>query len=141
MLASLLILAFSLALFVYWFRYSCLFLLRQKREYASVAPHQRIDFAEVTERLRIESDLDPLHRTLDREYRIITYLLSHAVGLSTQSIEDRILLLDYELMRAWYHLTRTAAPEQARKALSERAAILGFLAGKMDHHAGAHVEA
>jgi hypothetical protein len=141
MLASLFILTVSLALFVYWFRYSCLFLLRHREERTVVAPHQRFDFAEVGERLRTDLNLDPLDQTLDREYRVLTYLLDHAAGLGTPSVEERILMLDYKLMRAWYRVTRTAAPAQARKALSERAAILGFLAGKMDNQAGVHLEA
>lgn len=140
MLASILILVVSLALFVYWFRYSCLFLLRH-RQASTVAASDRFSIAEVQERVRTEADLDPLHRTLDREYRILTYLIEHATTLGDQSIEDRLLMLDYKLMRGWYHLTRTAAPQQARKALSERAAILGCLSRKIGDHAGLGIEA
>jgi hypothetical protein len=86
-------------------------------------------------------DLDPLHRSLDRDYRIVTYLLQHAAGFGTPSIEQRILRVDYKIMQAWYRLTRTAAPAQARKALFERATILGFLAQKMGEQAGVRVEA
>ena len=139
MLASLLILAASLALFVYWFRHSCLLLLRHHGVQASAA--QPIHLTEVSQQLPGDSDLDRLDRTLDREYRVLTYLLQHAAGLSSQSVEDRILMIDYRLMRGWYLLTRTAAPEQARKALSERAAILGCFAQKMGEHAGLHYEA
>ena len=140
MLASILILVVSLALFIYWFRDSCLFLLRHRQASAVAAP-DRFSIAEVQERVRTEADLDPLHRTLDREYRILTYLIEHATTLGDQSIEDRLLMLDYNLMRGWYHVTRTAAPQQARKALSERAAILGCLSRKIGDHAGLGIEA
>ncbi|HEY1242115.1 MAG TPA: hypothetical protein VGF16_16240, partial [Bryobacteraceae bacterium] len=73
--------------------------------------------------------------------RVVTYLLQHAANLGGQSVENRLLLLDYKLMQAWYWLTRSAAPAQARKALSERAEILGCLARKMGEQAGLRVEA
>jgi hypothetical protein len=44
-------------------------------------------------------------------------------------------------MQFWYFLTRSTAPAQARKALSERVAILGCLAQKMGEQAGIQVEA
>jgi hypothetical protein len=49
--------------------------------------------------------------------------------------------MDYKVMRWWYQLSRIAAPEQARRALSEMALVLGILAGKIDERAGAHNEA
>ena len=39
-------------------------------------------------------------------------------------------------MRCWYRLTRTAAPEQARLALSEMASVLDVLAGRIGRQAG-----
>ena len=140
MLASILILVVSLALFLYWFRYSCLFLLR-RQTISPAAADPRFSVAEVERRLRTESDLDPLHRTLDREYRIVTYLIEHAATFGEQSIEDRLLMLDYAVMRGWYRVTRNAAPRQARKALSERAAILGCLSRKIGEQAGLSLEA
>ena len=71
----------------------------------------------------------------------MSYLLQHAVGFGGPSVEQRLLQLDYKLMQAWYRLTRTAAPAQARKALWERATILGFLSQKMDEQAGVRVQA
>jgi hypothetical protein len=41
------------------------------------------------------------------------------------------LVLDYKLMRLWSHLTRTVAPQQSRKALSEMAGVLSVLVGQM----------
>jgi len=142
MLVSLLILTVSLALLIYWFRYCCLALLRDHTEQPEFVPENRFSFLEVRAQLQsADVDLDPLHRSLDRDYRIVTYLLQHAAGLGTPSVEQRILRIDYKLMQAWYWLTRTAAPAQARKALWERATILGFLAQKMGQQAGVRVQA
>jgi len=141
MVASVLILTVSVVLLIYWFRYCCVALLRGYTEQPSPVPENRFSFPQVRERLRTDSDLDTLHRWLDRDYRIVTYLLQHAAGLGEQSVEHRLLRLDYMLMSLWYRLTRTAAPEQARKALSERVAVLGCLARKMGEQAGVRVEA
>lgn len=144
MIASVLIIGFSLVLFVYWFRYSCMLLLRSQVEQAAsapAAPDNRFSFMEVRERLKTEPLLDPLHRSLNRDYQVLIYLLEHAAGLELASIEDRLLMLDYRVMQGWYRLTKIAAPAQARKALSEMASILGILARKMGEQASAHIEA
>jgi hypothetical protein len=141
MIVTVLILVISLALLVYWFRFCCLALLRNYADQPLLGPPNRYNFPVVRERLQTESDLDPLDRSLDRDYRIVTYLLQHASGLGGQSVEHRLLLMDYKLMQAWYWLTRKSAPAQARKALSERVAILGCLANKMGEQAGLQVQA
>jgi len=122
MVASILISAVSLVLLGYWFRYSCLLLLRAHTEQST--------------RYNKESDLDPLRRSLERDYRMLTYLCQHLAGLGEQSVEDRILMLDFRLMRAWYRLTRTLAPAQAQSALAEMAAVVAFLGQKLCQQAG-----
>src|SRR6266496_1876568 len=98
MLPSIFIIAFSVALLVYWFRYSCILLLRNQSELA-VSPvavtDNRFHIQEVQERLRTEQQLDPLHASLHRDYRVLTYLLEHAAGLELSAFEDRLLVLDY----------------------------------------------
>jgi hypothetical protein len=68
-------------------------------------------------------------------------LLQHGAGLNLDSFEDRLLVLDYKVMQWWYGLTRIAAPQQARRALSEMASILTVLAQKMGEQAGVQTEA
>jgi hypothetical protein len=141
MIAAILIIAFSLILFVYWFRYSCLLLLRTNTERAAITEDNRFSIGHVMEGLKAQAELDPLERALERDYHVLTYLIEHAADLELASIENRILLLDYKLMRFWSHLTRTAAPEQSRRALSEMASILGVLVRKMGEQNGIQVEA
>src|ERR1035437_1691681 len=143
MVASVLIVVFSLALLVYWFRYSCILLLRNQAELmasSKVADDGRFHIAEVRELLLTEQQLDTLHTSLNRDYQLLTYLLEHATGLELATIENRILVLDYKVMRWWYRLTRTAAPQQARQALYEMASILNVLAQKMGEQAGVRTE-
>jgi hypothetical protein len=95
----------------------------------------------VEQRLKLESDLDPLHLALQRDYEILSYLLEHAANLQLRSIEDRLLVLDYKVMQCWYRVTKTAAPERAREALREMAGILGVLVQRMGRQANARFEA
>ena len=129
MIASILILTFSAILLVYWFRYSCVLLLRNAAQRAEQPmTDERFSIGFVLERVRTEKHLDTLERALDRDYHMLTYLLKHAADLELASIENRILILDYRLMRLWYRITRTIAPEQSRKALAEMASVLGAVA-------------
>jgi hypothetical protein len=127
MVASILISVVSVVLLGYWFRYSCLLLLRSHAQHPEQVP--------------AEGDLDPLRRAVEQDYRLFTFLCRHAAGLADQSIEERILILDYKLMRIWYHLTRTLAPAQARNALSEMAAVVAFLGQRIGEQTGLHAEA
>jgi len=141
MFASILIIILSLALLIYWFRYSCLLMLRSAEADSLGRVDQRFSFDEVRERLSTEQHLDPLHQSLARDYQMLVYLLEHATGLELQSFENRLLVLDYRVMQWQYQLTRTIAPEQARSALKEMASVIGVLAGKLNQRAATHSEA
>ena len=139
MLASILIIVFSVVLFVYWFRYSCILLLRNAVEQVAAAssePDARFSFTEVKKQLCAGEALDPLHRSLNRDYQVLTYLLQHAAGLELASFEDRLLVLDYKVMQMYYRVTRAMFPEQARKALTEMTSVLDVLAHRMGQQAG-----
>src|SRR5215472_7500985 len=120
MIASVLILACSAVLLVYWFRYSCVLLLRNSAHGAETPfADERFSIGMVLERVQTEPKLEDLERALDRDYHVLTYLLKHAADLELASIENRMLILDYKLMRIWYRITRVAAPSQSRSALRE----------------------
>jgi|HubBroStandDraft_2_1064218.scaffolds.fasta_scaffold349565_2 hypothetical protein len=144
MLAGILIIASSLALFVYWFRYSCILILRNRCEAAEASKavlDGRFSFSEVRERLKSGLALAPLEACLERDYRVLTYLIEHAAGLELESLEDRLLIFDYRVMQCVYRLSRTVAPVRARKALSEMASVLGVLAHRIGEQAGVQAEA
>ena len=133
MITSVLIIAISVILFVYWLRYSCVMLLRAAEERGELAKcaDERFNVASVQERLKTDGDLDPLEQALERDYHVVTYLIEHAADLELASIENKLLVLDYKLMRLWSRVTRTVAPQQSRKALSEMASVLSVLVGQM----------
>ena len=143
MVTSVFIIAISVVLFVYWLRYSCVILLRsaqQRAEMPTVAD-ERFSAFSVLERLKTEADLAPLERALERDYYVLTYLIEHAADLELASIENKLLVLDYKLMRLWSRLTRTVAPQQSRKALSEMASVLTVLVGQVCQQSDLQMEA
>jgi hypothetical protein len=134
MIASVLIIVFSAVLLVYWFRYSCLLLLRNSTGQADAfSPDERFSIGKVLECVHTEQHLDPLERALNRDYHMLSYLLKHAADLQLASIENRMLILDYKLMRICYRVTRVIAPAVSRKALAEMASVLGAVARQAGH--------
>ena len=143
MVSSVLVIAISVVLLAYWLRYSCVMLLRgaQERSALCTVADQRFSASSVLLRLKNEADLAPLERALERDYRVVTYIIEHATDLELASIENKLLVLDYQLMRFWSHLTRTMAPQQSRRALSEMASVLRVLAGQMGEPSRLQMEA
>ena len=138
MAASLLIIASSSALLVYWFRYTCALILTQKHSanYAlKVASTIRLHFPHTEEALQTQPGppaLDRLYECLQHDYRILADLLFEAA--SDNSLERRLLTIDFKLMRLWYGLTRTSRNlPQARSALSEMSSILRYFAAEIAH--------
>jgi hypothetical protein len=143
MITSVLIIAISVILFVYWLRYSCVLLLRnaQERSQPNCQDDERFAISSVLQRIKTESDLAPLEHALQRDYQVVTYIIEHATDLELASIENKLLVLDYKLMRVWSRLTRTLAPHQSRKALSEMASVLQVLIAQMGDQNNLQAEA
>jgi hypothetical protein len=87
--------------------------------------------------LKLGEALDPLHEALRRDYQLLMYLVEHASGLELESLEDRLLVLDYRIMQRWYGLVRTLLPTHARQTLSEMASILEILLDRVSSQAQA----
>ncbi len=128
-----LIIFFSVVLFVYWFRYSCLLILQNRGAYA------------VRERPKSEENrpemLDQLHRDLINDYRVVSFLLRCSSESGVAPIERRMLMMDYWIMRAWYSLARRIAPPQARKALEEISNIVSYFGHSVGRSFTQHSEA
>jgi hypothetical protein len=128
----------SVLLFGYWFRYTCLLILsaRTTRDYAgAVAAANQLSFLEVQSVLREHSvtDLDRLKDCLDRDYKVLTYLLKHAANSSKgeDAVEKRMLEIHYRLMGAWYRVSRRLSPATAYRALDEMASVVAHFANSM----------
>lgn len=143
MVESILILAFSLALFVYWFRYTVLLLLSEEQADKPSAVIDQLHLLETREALRLEDNLplERLHRSLQNDYRMLRYLLEHAAGLELRPLERCLLFFDYQLMRVWYFLIKRASVPQARRALQEMTGVLTHIAYKMGERAMSPSEA
>jgi len=138
MVETILIFAFSLALFVYWFRYTVLLLLSEDQVDAENGILDQLSLAETRQTLRSgEKDLqlERLHRALEKDYVMLRYLLDHAAGLSLRPVEHHLLILDYRLMATWYRVARNGSAGQARRALQEMAGVLSCIASKMGERA------
>ena len=139
MITSIIIIIFSLALFLYWFRATCLLLLAQQGDVHAlrVASTIRLTFITVQEELKTQREtqaLDRLHKSLEHDYEVLTELLRHA---QTPSVEKRILAVDFKIMQLAYKLTRTRHILQARTALSEMACIMSYFAAEIGQDASA----
>ena len=141
MLGSLIIIAVSLVLLVYWCRYSCLLLLNANpaaQQAGALAKANRLGCLEVQRtllELPANQTLEELHGSLENDYRILIYLLQHSTGLDLPAIEQRLIVWDYRLMRLGFRLTRRNSPAYARQALLEMSRVLGFLCQKMGERA------
>jgi hypothetical protein len=139
MISSILIILASAALLAYWFRYTCVLILRTRtgKDYATaMATANGLRFQQIQGRLVQEAsvaDLPALQRSLESDYRLLTYLVEHTAGLEVGglSIEQRMLMLDFNAMRVVCALSRWLGVDQARAALDEMSSILNHLANAM----------
>lgn len=141
MVASSLIIILSSILFLYWFRYTCLLLLAREDSAAHafhVASNIQLSFHQVQAALQTpqqSATLDLLQLRLNQDYHLLTDLLGHLGG---ESIEHRILRIDYQLMRLWYKMTRISPGLlNATKPLAEMSSILGYFAAEIGESAAA----
>jgi hypothetical protein len=143
MASELLVVPFALVLLFYWFRYNCLAILRStppSGHARQVATANQLSFLEVREELQNEPsprELDHLHASLNRDYRVLTCLLRYTSALrpGSYTVEQRMLMLDFRLMTLWYALTRTHLRRQAQRSVEERAHILSYFAHAMGERA------
>lgn len=136
MIGSLIVLAISFVLFVYWFRYTCLLILSAKpaRDYSQqVAEANGMAFPDVRRQLGNEPEIAQLHTlqaSLERDYRILNYLLRHAKDLEVNGvpIEQHMLAVDYQVMKMVDAASRRLGLSGSRRALREMADIVSYLA-------------
>jgi len=138
LIASIFIITGSAFLFLYWFRYTCLILLntRKARNYERVvAEANGLTFVDARAQLtKAETaGLKVIHESLERDYRVLTYLLRHAATYSPaeQSFKHLMLRLDYKLMSLWFYMARLVSGRLARHALLEMATVVSHLANAM----------
>lgn len=140
--ATTIIIASSVLLFAYWFRYTCMLILSAKtsRDYAGdVATANQLGFLEVQTQLRQTEtpDLGRLRASLDRDYAVITYLLDHAANPSkgATALENKMLAFNYRMMGAWFSVSKHFSESAACRALDEMAGVVAHFANAMGERA------
>lgn len=148
MISTILIFGTSMVLFAYWFRYTCLLILsaRTTRDFAAdVAMANSLGCLQIREQLRLgaNAELGALTRTLHRDYQVITYLLQHAgqLELNGSPLEQRMLRIDYHVMRFCCSALAPFSPRYARQALEEMTQIVCHFANVMGECAAAGARA
>ncbi len=133
----------SLSLLIFWFRYMCLLILRERggRNYAGqVASANHLMFIRAKTLLADEDEvadaepmtpttLDTLEQSLDRDFRVVMYLLRNASDYGRiRVVEQFVLMLDFYMMRGCYRLLRDVSRPMAKSALMEMTLIVSYLA-------------
>jgi hypothetical protein len=138
MMAVLLILTFSGALFMYWFRYCCILILQTRSAQAAAEVQHASSLGLRFPGVRAALDqpalgtgaLDELNASLIRDFDILGPLLASSPS-SVDPVMRWMLVLDYWLLRICYQATRRFARSQAQAALHEISLILGFFASTL----------
>jgi len=139
MIATTLIIGVSLLLFVYWFRYTVILILRTRTapEYAQkVAAANQLSFVDVRQQLHAPTpaaELPNLFRSLQRDYRVLKYLLGHAATVESGSYtaEQRLLMFNFRVMSFWFAAISRFRPQDAKHALLELSGTLEYFANVM----------
>jgi hypothetical protein len=143
LVATGIITASSVFLFAYWFRYTCLLILSAKttRDFAAeVAAANQLGFLEVQSQLcQNVPQLDRLRDSLDRDYSVLVYLLKHASNTTSgqESLEKRMLEINYRFMRTWYSVSRRFSPAAASRAIEEMSMVVAHFANSMGERSAA----
>ena len=131
----------SALLLAYWFRYTCLLILSTNTAHdytRTVAVANQLAFLEVQSQLRHSgADLERLRRLLDRDYAVLTSLLSYTSDCSPNQskIEMRMLKINYRLLRLGHAFSRRFSITAARRTLEEMSLVVAHFANMMGERA------
>lgn len=147
-MGSVLFLASSTVLLAAWFRYICLLILRvgSTADYAAaVACANALRFPEIQQRLAHPdaarpAHLDDLRRALDRDYTRVTALIRYGAQFrrAGDRAERRLLMLDFQILRARYAISRRLSVRRCHRTLEEMVCIVQHFACVMGECAAAH---
>ena len=132
-IATSVIMAGSVLLFAYWFRYTCLLILHTKTpvDYGlEVALATQLSFAQVQSQMWAASaNLDQLRSSLDRDFAVLTALMAQASN--GFGIEQRMLAFNYRIAAARYEFGQHFSPNAARQALEEMSMVVAHFANSL----------
>jgi len=134
-LVSVLILVVSASMLVFWLRSASRSILRERFEQnysAEVAEANQLEFLAVRKALSDGSAEDADYASslgaLERDYEALTYLLRNAatVNVGRYTRRERLLVLDFQLLRVWVRMKRVLGLSSWQSGLVEMATILEY---------------
>ncbi len=133
-LVSISILVISAFMLVFWLRSASRSILQERFEQnysAEVAEANQLEFLTVRKALSdgAESvDYSSSLGALERDYEALTYLLRNAatVNVGRYTHRERLLVLDFQLLRVWVRIKRTLGLSSWQSGLVEMATILEY---------------
>ncbi len=137
---SVFILLSSLAFLFSWLRAVSRAALRQtfERDYsADAAEASQLEFLAIRRALQEcpeeIADYSGVLTTLERDYEALTYLLRNAgtVHVGKYSRAERLLMLDFQLLRFWVRVKRLLGLQSWHSALLEMTSILQYFGNVM----------
>lgn len=130
MIASILIIALSACMFLYWLRYTCLLVL-ENAPVEELGAMPGIGHPVMSGSRVASAELPPseLYRLLDRDYSILRRLLAHYP--ESGSIEQKLLVVDYVAMKVWSRLVRPFSLVKAKQAMIEMGRILDYFSAEL----------
>ncbi len=138
-MASEIIVAASVILLLWWFRYACRLILTAQpaRDYtAEVARANGLRLPGVQQALSRacgSQEFDQLLAKLQADYRLLTYLLCHGPAFQPGDnwIELRLQMLNFAFLRGYYSIIRPLSNSQARWSVQEMAQVIVYFANRM----------
>ena len=142
MVASILIIAVSLVLFLYWFRYTCVLILntRTTKDYsAEVAQANQLSFVGVRDSLEgtQPGDLVAVRKSLEQDYRVVSSLMKQAgaIQVGESSLEEKMLRTDFRIMQLTFSIASRVSESRSRAALEEMSLVVAHLANSFGEQA------
>lgn len=141
---SLILIGLSLALFAYWFRYSCILILRTQtaEDYSGeVCRANGLSFDLV--KGQIEANTDPnlieLYSSLERDYRIVSQLLDQVSGSAQNEnmLETKLLRANFRVTQTWFRVSHALGLRASVSALEEMAETIGHFANAFGQQSAA----
>ena len=132
---SLILIGLSLALFAYWFRYSCLLILRTQtaEDYSrEVCRANGLSFDLVKGQIEAEPNpnLSALYESLERDYRVVSQLLDQVSMQSQQDnvLETKLLRANFRVTQEWFQVSNKLGLKSSIGALEEMADTISHFA-------------
>jgi len=140
MITSIVIIILSLALFLYWFRYSCLLILESRLNEEDAQTRVGNDSQEYIDahwdhqlaQACSPSELRQVRHALDHDLRLIQNLAQRQDGEqnAAPSLESRLLVINYRLLQLSVALSQLVSVPKALNGLREMSRIVGYLAAE-----------